>query len=58
MLDASQNPLTGRTVTWTTADAAVAAVDGIGEVLVTLVWEPGWTKDRMSEDARLALGIF
>ena len=37
---------------------AVAAVEGIGEVLVTLVWEPGWTKDRMSEDARLALGIF
>jgi len=37
---------------------AVAAVEGIGEVLVTLVWEPGWTKERMSEDARLALGIF
>jgi FeS assembly SUF system protein len=37
---------------------AVAAVPGVGEVEVRLVWEPPWTKERMSEDARLALGIF
>jgi FeS assembly SUF system protein len=37
---------------------AVAAVPGVGEVEVRLVWEPPWTKDRMSEDAKLALGIF
>ena len=37
---------------------AVAAVPGVAEVEVRLVWEPPWTKDRMSEDARLALGIF
>ncbi|MFQ5764814.1 MAG: SUF system Fe-S cluster assembly protein [Rhodospirillales bacterium] len=36
---------------------AVAKVEGIGEVEVALVWEPGWTPDRMSEDAKLALGI-
>ena len=36
---------------------AVAAVEGIGEVEVTLVWEPGWTPERMTEDARLALGM-
>lgn len=36
---------------------AVAAVEGVGEVSVTLVWEPGWTPERMSEDARLALGM-
>jgi FeS assembly SUF system protein len=36
---------------------AVAAVEGIGEVQVTLVWEPGWTPERMSEDAKLALGM-
>jgi len=36
---------------------AVAAVAGVGEVTVTLVWEPGWTPERMSEDARLALGM-
>ena len=37
---------------------AVAAVEGVGEVEVTLTWEPPWGKERMSEDARLALGIF
>ncbi|MGB0683739.1 MAG: DUF59 domain-containing protein [Magnetovibrionaceae bacterium] len=36
---------------------AVAAVSGIGEVEVNLVWEPGWTPERMSEDAKLALGM-
>jgi len=36
----------------------VAAVPGVGEVEVRLVWEPPWTKDRMSEDAKLALDIF
>jgi FeS assembly SUF system protein len=36
---------------------AVAAVAGVGKVSVTLVWEPGWTPERMSEDARLALGM-
>lgn len=37
---------------------AVASVDGVGEVEVRLVWEPAWTPERMSEDARLALGMF
>ena len=37
---------------------AVAAVPGVGEVQVTLTWDPPWTKERMSEDARLALGFF
>ncbi len=36
---------------------AVAKVPGTGEVTVTLVWEPPWTPERMSEDARLALGM-
>jgi FeS assembly SUF system protein len=36
---------------------AVAAVPGVGEVEVELVWEPPWTMDKMSEDARLALGF-
>lgn len=34
---------------------ALAAVDGVGEVSVELVWSPPWTPDRMSDDARLAL---
>ena len=37
---------------------AVAAVAGVGEVEVELVWEPPWSRDRMSEDARLALDLF
>ncbi len=36
---------------------AVAAVEGVGEVEVQLVWEPAWTPERMSEDAKLALGM-
>ncbi len=39
------------------ADAA-AAVVGVGEVEVHLVWDPPWHKDLMSEDAKLALGMF
>jgi FeS assembly SUF system protein len=35
----------------------VAMVEGVGEVEVRLVWEPAWTPERMSEDARLALGL-
>ena len=36
---------------------AVCQVDGTGVVTVRLVWEPQWTMDRMSEDAKLALGM-
>jgi FeS assembly SUF system protein len=32
---------------------AVIDVDGVGVVHVDLVWEPPWTKERMSEAARL-----
>ena len=34
---------------------AVARVDGVGKVAVSLVWDPPWSPIRMSEDARLAL---
>lgn len=33
----------------------LAAVKGVGLVNVTLVWDPPWTKDKMSEDARMVL---
>ena len=36
---------------------AVELVEGTGEIEVTLVWEPQWTPDQMSEDAKLALGM-
>lgn len=35
----------------------VAGVPGVGEVEVRLVWDPPWTPQRMSEDARMALDI-
>ena len=34
---------------------AVAALEAVGRVSVTLVWNPAWTQERMSEDAKLAL---
>ena len=37
---------------------AVAGVEGVGRVEVELVWDPPWTKDRMSEEARLILDMF
>ena len=37
---------------------AVATVKGTGEIETKIVWEPAWTPDRMSEDAKLALGMF
>jgi FeS assembly SUF system protein len=37
---------------------AVAGAEGVGEVQVTLTWDPPWTPERMSEDAKLALGMF
>ena len=37
---------------------AVAGVPGVGEVEVQLVWEPQWTPERMSEEARLLLDMF
>jgi FeS assembly SUF system protein len=40
----------------TVADA-VEAVEGVHEAQVDLVWEPQWSKDRMSEAARLELGL-
>jgi FeS assembly SUF system protein len=34
-----------------------AMVPGVSAVLVKLVWEPTWTRDRMSEAAKLELGL-
>jgi FeS assembly SUF system protein len=37
---------------------AAAACEGVGEVTVHLVWDPPWTPERMSDEARLALDMF
>ena len=36
----------------------LAKIQNVGLIEVELVWEPAWTKDRMSEDAKLALDIY
>ena len=49
-------PVAGDLPIWV-ADA-VAKVDGFGKVEVHLVWEPEWTMDRMTDEAKLALDLF
>lgn len=41
-----------------TVEQAVNQVEGVKECTVELVWEPPWTQDRMTEAARLELGMF
>lgn len=36
----------------------VIGVEGVKDVDLRLVWEPAWTKDRMSEEAAFALDMF
>ena len=37
---------------------AIESIENISSINIKLVWEPKWTKDLMSEDAKLALDIF
>ena len=34
-----------------------SAVEGVEEVEIELTWEPPWTPDRMSDDAKFILGF-
>jgi FeS assembly SUF system protein len=40
-----------------TVERAVRAVPGVTGVRIELVFDPPWSKDKMSDAARLALGI-
>jgi FeS assembly SUF system protein len=42
----------------TMVENAIASVPGIGVVNVNLVWEPMWSPDRMSDEARLVLNMW
>ena len=67
-VDASANALVTMTLTAPGCPAAqslpseveskVKAVEGIASAKIDVVWEPGWTKDRMSEAAKLQLGLW
>ena len=39
-------------------EAKVREVEGVTDVHLELVWEPPWSMDRMSEEAKLELGFF
>jgi FeS assembly SUF system protein len=38
-------------------ERAVAQVPGVNEVRVKLVWTPPWDRDRMTDEAKLELGL-
>lgn len=38
--------------------AAIKAVPGVSDAHIELVWEPPWERSRMSEMAKLELGMF
>ena len=40
-----------------TVEAAVKAVPGVKDATVELVWDPPWDRDRMSDAAKLQLGM-
>ena len=49
-------PVAGEMPIW--VENAVNSVAGISGTKVNLTFEPPWTKDRMSDEARLALNMF
>ena len=49
-------PVAGEMPQWV-ADA-LTGLAGTGEVKVTLVWDPPWDQEKMSEEAKLELGMF
>lgn len=49
-------PVAGEMPTW--VQNAVQSVEGVGDVKVNLVFDPPWDQSRMSDEARLAVGMF
>lgn len=49
-------PVAGEMPVW--VENAVSAVEGVKEVTVNLTFDPPWDMSRMSEEARIALGMF
>lgn len=40
------------------AERVVRSVSGVDDVAVELVWDPPWSMERMSDEAKLELGMF
>nr|WP_157384563.1 SUF system Fe-S cluster assembly protein [Nitratireductor soli] len=49
-------PVAGEMPGW--VQNAVSSVDGVGDVEVSMVFDPPWTPDRMSEEAQVAVGWY
>jgi len=49
-------PVAGEMPGW--VQNAVGAVEGVSDVEVNMTFDPPWTPDRMSEEARVALGWY
>ncbi|MEE2689112.1 MAG: DUF59 domain-containing protein [Pseudomonadota bacterium] len=49
-------PVAGELPQW--AADAIDRVEGTGEIEVHLVWDPPWDQSMMTEDAKMALGMF
>ena len=49
-------PVAGEMPGW--VKEAIARVDGVGDVVVNMVFDPPWTQARMSEEAKLELNMF
>lgn len=49
-------PVAGEMPDW--VQNAIRAVAGINEVSVNMVFDPPWTQDRMSDEARIALDMY
>jgi len=39
-------------------ESVIKSLDGVADAHVELVWDPPWSRDMMSDEARLALGLF
>lgn len=40
------------------AEETIAALPGVSEVKFELVWDPPWSKDLLSEEVKMLLGIY
>ena len=49
-------PVAGEMPGW--VENAVSSVAGVGQVTVKLTFDPPWDKERMSDEARLLLGMY
>ena len=49
-------PVAGEMPIW--VENAVVAVPGVQSCTVNLTFDPPWDKDRMSDEAKMAIGMF